>query len=220
MFVLDALAVMTMAEAEFTNGNAARTAVLRGNDVEFLRTIPFEHVYHEGRIPDSLKDKIVFHRNAEVLVPTRLALEDSLRFVMVRSDAELQTLLSRLRELGPSRFQTYSPLCRVNRKTALSNLFYREWTFVEQVVVADGIASFRFSPDTKSPGPFDIEITVLNAITRERLSSVRQHIAVLNHTLQVRLPQECGRRAFMLELYLNSRLAFRNSYEPNDSIIW
>lgn len=220
MFVLDAGAVMTMAETEFTNGNAARTSVVHGGNVEFLRSIPFAHVYHEGRIPDDLKDKVVFHRNAEVLVPEKLALKDSLRFVMVRSDAELQTLLFRLRDLGPTQFHSYSTLCRVNRKTALSNLFFRKWTFVDQVAVADGVASFRFSPDTQSPGPFDVEIVVLDALTRRPLSSVRQRSMVLSQTLQVRLPQECRSAAFTLELQLHGRLAFQSSYAPSDSIIW
>ena len=145
MFVFDAADVLTRSDTTFTDGNSgSHGRVRRGSDARFLSSIPFDLVYHDGSFPNDRRDEIVFHRNAEVLVPNSLDIHGPLRFVMVRSEAELQTLLSLLRDLGPRIFSKVRPLCGANLRSASSDLFVRRWTYVESVTVSGRRIVFSF----------------------------------------------------------------------------
>ena len=58
----------------------------------FLKLIPFDLVYHDTWFYPSDRDQVIYHRNAEVLVPQRMGLEN-LRYIGCRSNAEYKTLL-------------------------------------------------------------------------------------------------------------------------------
>ncbi len=98
------------------------------------------------------KRNIIFHCNAEVLVPKKLALESTLKFIACRSMAERQTLLNLL------------PLGLANRwlpriRLGISDLFERKWTYVEEVITVGNRVTFRFNPSTKTPGPFEVKFS-------------------------------------------------------------
>jgi hypothetical protein len=77
----------------FSNGNMAKASVEYGDSATLFSQIPFDLVYHEGPIDDSLRQRnIVFHRHAEVLAPRSLGLS-TLRWIGCRSHAERESLL-------------------------------------------------------------------------------------------------------------------------------
>ncbi|MDE2939407.1 MAG: DUF4433 domain-containing protein [Chloroflexota bacterium] len=90
--IFDALSVISRADSHFTDGNAGAAASNPSNEVNYLKQIPFNLVYHDSAFPPEERYKIVYHRNAEVMVPKRIGLE-SLRFIGCRSSAEYETLL-------------------------------------------------------------------------------------------------------------------------------
>jgi hypothetical protein len=72
---------------QFSYGNLAARPVVAG-DAGFFESIPFETVYHDSPMPESVQANIKFHRQAEVVVPGELDLE-ALRFIWCRtSDAD------------------------------------------------------------------------------------------------------------------------------------
>lgn len=221
MFVFDALEVLTRSGTIFTDGNAAHRHSKRGSDAGFLRTIPFEMVYHDQAFPREDRDEFVRRRNAEIFVPDHLDLAEPLRFVVVRSEAELETILSRLRDLGQATYQQYRPMCRVNRRTANSaDYFFRKWTFVDQVAVSEGMITISFSHEHPTPGPFDLRLIVRSVPDGTILSNRSAQTKALASVIATDLPAACSVHPFMVELRLNDRQAFRNSYDPSDSIIW
>ncbi|MCI0697215.1 hypothetical protein L0337_35070 [candidate division KSB1 bacterium] len=100
-----------------------------------------KYVYHFTDIHNSAfsseqRDKIIFHRNAEVLIPSSLPLEPALKFIACRSTAEWQTLLHLL---PVDLHQQWIPYIRLGEQ----GLFERKWTYIEDVVIVDDKMNFR-----------------------------------------------------------------------------
>jgi len=146
-FLFDAHDILTRRECEFTNGNFSSSVATRGNTAEFLRNLPFEKIYHTGVLPSPPdKVQIIFHRNAEVLIPGHLDLR-ALKVLACRSTAEKDTLLALMSEEIKAQY-----LSRV--RVAPVQLHEKKWTFVEQVVLSSESIVIHFSPDSETPGPF------------------------------------------------------------------
>ena len=131
-------------------------------------------------------------------MPTRLALEPYLKFIACRSVAERQTLLSLL------------PIGLANRwasriRLGLFDLFERHWTYVEEVVTVSNRVTFRFNPNTRSPGPFEVKFSY----QEEGTDTPRVWIGTqerLNRDLSFRFQQ--GERWGTAILQLDDSLAF------------
>ncbi len=89
--VFDAATLLARSDCGFTEGNLAAGAAIKYTVEEFEK-LPFQQIYHDTRFDVSERSTIVFHRNAEVLVPQRVDL-NALRIVVCRSQAEYETLL-------------------------------------------------------------------------------------------------------------------------------
>lgn len=153
VLVFDSIPILTADNSLFTNGNAAAWGVKRGGTIEFLNSIPFEKVYHEGWVKADQKAEIVFHRCAEVLVPTELDLLN-LKHVFCRSQAEYETLVNILAEPTRKIFE---------KKIGISaRLHYKHWTFLEAVDLTQAQITFRFAPSL-TPGPFHAYMEITNA---------------------------------------------------------
>lgn len=199
-FCFDALDILSKDETEFSNGNMASGAVQYSKDCEFFHQIPFQYVFHDGRFTSDFRDIIIFHRHAEVLVPKKLPLFPSLKFIACRTAAERQTLLHLL-PLNLRR--TWSTRIRI----ADLDLFERRWTFVEEVVVVNDIITFRFNPSTKGPGPFHARITYRENGSTD-INQWEGKSPALDGSWRVRIPQSSSGEVC---LYLDNALAFADT---------
>ncbi len=91
VMLFDARDILTRAETVFSDGNLAANPST-GNTASFLKSIPFEKVYHDRWLDDSNKRSIIYHRNAEVIFPNELDLL-GLQYIGCRTQAEYETLL-------------------------------------------------------------------------------------------------------------------------------
>jgi hypothetical protein len=196
-FCFDAFSVMTMTDTEFSNGNMASSHVDHDKTLDFFSSIPFEYVYHTGWFPPEYKNQIIFHRNAEVLVPHSLDLSN-LKAIACRTAAERQTLLCLLPQKPASRWQRQIRL-------GVNGFFERRWSFVEEVVVVDDTVIFRFNPNTDTPGPFDVRFTYyeLGSTT----PSSWQGSKITNNILRFRIPNA---HLGVVQLFLDDALAFQD----------
>ena len=103
VFVFDSIPLLVSTGTIFTNGNAATGGVKRGSTAAFLKSVPFEKVYHDGPIPEADKRDIVFRRCAEVLLKNELTL-DHLKHVFCRSQAEYDTLMDLLSDESRTKY--------------------------------------------------------------------------------------------------------------------
>jgi len=135
--LFDAFSVLSRQDSLFTHGNLASSTIPK-SEIDELIDMPFQQIYHDSWLEDHEKQKIVYHRNAEVLIPQRLAL-NSVQRIICRSQAEYQTLLHRLPWETRKRW-----VHKIGVLPSLA-LFYAKWTFVEQVEMTAEQIIFRFN---------------------------------------------------------------------------
>ena len=206
--VFDALTVLSRADCRFSNGNLGAARATAGDDIPFLKQIPFNMVYHDARFDPPERDQIVYHRNAEVLVLERMGLE-GLRYIGCRSPAEYETLLHLLPSEMRSRWQE-----KIGVRPELG-LFNRGWTFVEQVEMSDEKLIFRFDRNTKTPGPFDARVALVETGTGQRFNW-RDGEYQAKNTLTLMLHNMGNPRDYTACLFLDDNLAYVSRYQGND----
>ncbi len=196
-FCFDALTVLALDETEFSDGNMGSPRVSHSSERDFFLSIPFHLVFHNRWFTPDERDKVVFRRNAEVLVPDRLPLHPALKFIACRSIPERQTLLQLL-PIDVSR--QWAPRIRLGER----GLFERKWTYVEQVVTVDERVIFRFNPSTITPGPFDVSFSYSEMGTEPARSWTGRQTR-LNNRLSIQVP---GAIWGIATLHLDDALAF------------
>lgn len=112
-------------------------------DFTDFKRIPFELVYHDSWFPPEDRDIIVQHRHAEVIVPYELNLED-LSYVWCRSEAEYRTFINLLSSETRKKW--------INNIGAgkKGNFFFREWFFVDSVILSRESILFKFNLPAQS----------------------------------------------------------------------
>lgn len=148
-FFFDAFSVLSRDDCEFSDGNMGSTRARHSGDENFFTTIPFDLVFHNGFISnEENKEEITFRKNAEVLIPNYLQIDQYLRLIICRSTAEIQTLMNLLPPQQRSLWR--------NKISLGDALFDRKWTFVEEVATSEEKITFRFNPNSITPGPFQV----------------------------------------------------------------
>ncbi len=203
-FLFDAESVLCRAQTLFTDGNLAKGATTPRTDADSFRQIPFDLVYHDSWFEPVDRDKIVYHRHAEVLVPQRMDLE-TLRFIWCRSQAEYETLLYLLPPMTRSRWLKHIGL-------ADSNLFFKHWSFVESAALSSTQARFNFNTSTKTPGPFKIRVE-LSQIADGAKYVWNDERYMANSTLALDTSKLSNATDYALRLFLEDDLAFAGRYQ-------
>ena len=202
--IIDAMEVLSKAGVMFTDGNVAAGAQPTG-DIEFFRTIPFETVYHSTGFDPSEPNRIVYHRNAEVLVPEQLS-TSAIRFICCRSQAEYETLVDLL---PPGTLSHWVDKIGVRPQF---DLFHRQWCFVEQVDMTRESVLFRFNLGSPS-GPFNAQADVVETFSGMRYTSRIDDFAVpktLRLPLNFRHPQD-----YAVKFSLDDQLAYSGRYQED-----
>ena len=206
--IFDAIPVISMAESQFTDGNAGVAGVNPSKDVNYLERIPFHLVYHDSAFLPAERSVIVYHRNAEVMVPNKVGLE-TLRFIGCRSSAEYETLLHLLPPGVRSRWIDKIGVRPEHR------LFHQYWTFVDRCELSAESIIFRFNPSTKTPGPFHARVEITDPGTGKRYSWERQDYRC-NNRITLSLQQVLNPLDYTVRLTLDGQLAYANRYQAED----
>ena len=207
--LFDAYQVLSRQDSLFTEGNLAAGAQPK-QDIDELSKMPFELIYHDTVLGPQEVRKVVFHRNAEVLIPQRLHLRD-VRHVFCRSQAEYETLRNLL---PPRAWDRWADKVGVVPRL---NLLHGKWSFVEQVELADDQVLFRFNQATTTPGPFAARghIAVRSA-TGSRRYPWKDDEFMARDTLDLSLNNAGNPHDYSISLYLDDHLAFEGRHEDYD----
>ncbi len=199
-FMFDSKEVLSYAGTKFSSGSLAKHSVVGiGGDSTFLKSIPFEMIYHNLPI-DQGEDKIEikFRRHAEVVFPGSISL-DALKYIVCRSKAELETLINLL-GIKASNFKIVQD----------RRLFECKWTYVSKVDLSHSQIKIFFNDDTSTPGPFDLKAKVVNLIDQ---STQKKHIS---DYYTIRSPLILNFRSpkstYRIIVELDGYLAFRGDY--------
>ncbi len=196
--------ILVRGDAEFSEGNLAANPPT-GNDAVFLRGIPFKHVYHDSWLDEPLKRTIIFHRHAEVIVPSELDLS-ALAFVGCRTQAEYETLVHLLEPTARRRWSTIIGL------GVEKNLHLRRWTFVEQVQLTRTNVRIQFNPSTLTPGPFRVRVEIQEIATGTNYFLEKTPYNA-NDVLEVGLGSLRRPENYKVRVTLDGFLAYANRYD-------
>lgn len=148
-FMFHAKAMLTRDDSSFTNGNLGSSSVLVGNDATFYKALPFEKIFHEGQFVASDKSTIIFHRNAELIIPGQVGLEN-LHYISCRSNAEKETLIHLLTSNVIKKWKD-----RIGVPSRFI-LFNEERSFIREVIKTETTLTIKFNEQSKSTGPFQL----------------------------------------------------------------
>jgi len=204
-FLFDAATVLARSDCRFSDGGLNNPRARVFSTATDLRNLPWKRIYHTGRYDSSRAEEsdIAFRRNAEIIFPRRLDLS-ALRYIYCRSVAERETLLYLLDSDLRDRYARYVVA------STRSDLFYRRRTFIETARLKSDGARFQFSPETRSPGPFQLHVDIIAGAKRYSYSDRNfelhsSHIFVLNYRRY--LPN------YAIRLCLDDHLAYSNNYQ-------
>lgn len=139
--VFHAPLILATPGVKFSEGSLASHSAQRFAGLDEFHKLPFDKIYHHGIIADpNTKAEIIFHRQAEVIVPERLPLTQGLVGVYCRSDAEMTTLRHLLAPNVPAKYEQRL------KTNADGSLFEGKRLFVESVTVIDDQAVIIFNP--------------------------------------------------------------------------
>ena len=202
------LPLLSQIDSLFSDGNAGASGAMPSGEIEFFKKIPFDLVYHDSRFAPPDRSTIIYHRNAEVLLPKRVGLEN-ICFIGCRSPAEYKSLLHLLPPGVRSNW--------VDKMGVRPNLqlFNRNWTFVEQVDMDDSQIIFRFNRTTTTPGPFDARVQITELATGNKFSWSNAQYQC-NNVLELRLSQLRHPFDYTIHLTLDNNLAYANRYQADD----
>ena len=206
-FLFDAVSVLANQDTLFTDGNIARSPTPSQDIDEFAR-LPFPFIYHDTWFESSEQDKIVYHRNAEALVPKRLDLS-SLRWIVCRGSAEYETLLHLL-PTHVSREWSHRIGVRPDYR-----LFHNRWTFVERVTSSWDTLTFTFNKQTESEGPFDARVALLESATGQQFRWRNDNYSVKD-TLPLQIGKLSHPRDYEVRFHLDNHLAYANRIQDDD----
>ena len=206
--IFDSLSILSRADCLFTEGNLGAGGTSPEGGIDFLRQIPFQQVYHVGPFDRSASPNIVYHRNAEVLIPQRLGLEN-LVAICCRSQAEYETLLYLL---PPNTLSNWANKIRV---VPDRRLFHREWPFVEQVEMSAETLVFRFNRGAKPVGTFAARSELVETETGARYSWSEDEYQIQS-VLTLRLHTLKNPDDYTVRLTLDRNPAYANRYQQDD----
>ena len=198
-FCFDAETILSHDNAEYSDGNMGSPRAAHSGEQDFFLQIPFGQVFHDGWFSPDRQSEIIFHRNAEVLIPDQLPLEPTLKFIACRSVAERQTFMNMLDWPIKKKWE---------HKVRLGEqgFFERRWTYVEEVVYTDDeIITFRFNPNTLTPGPFQLRIEYQENGS-DKVGRLEKSVERLDNVFRIRKPPNAI--SGKLKLYLDNCLAY------------
>jgi hypothetical protein len=187
----------------------AKHGVLVGDSAAEFVKLPFQKIYHNTWFEPDQRDEIVACRHAEVIVPRHLDL-DALKYVWCRSQAEKTTLLHLLR---PDVRTMWADKIYQGSKY---DLFFNSWTFIERADLTSSAMTFFFNPNTKTPGPFLLRVSVTVA---ESTAAFVHEDSTFAASGKLQLHFKRNRPRYTVEVALDGSLAYRNEFIERDPVL-
>lgn len=207
MFLFSAESVLTLDGTQFSNGNMQSSHTKYDGSTEFFDSIQFDKVFHEGSFDQSEKDAILKARCAEVLTSSPLPLNEHLKFVLCRSEAERHTLLNA--------YPSADAALKTRIRTATEvGIFQSLYTYVKGVDLLSDNCLIQFAP-RRDGKPVECEVFVKNVegqiIRRLPTKSIDPA-----RRLRLNFGQPLSTGTFQVEIHLEGHVAYKSSHLLDD----
>ena len=192
----------------FTKGRLTGAAAI-GDSAEFLKSINFGDVYHDGSVgrlgASERRPTILNARHTEAVIENELPL-DTLRYIVCRSAAERETLLNLL---SPQSRRLWLNKVRVDE--GHRRMFQKRGTFVQRVDLSNARSQFWFYSNIEANmrGPFDLTLECV--IDGRTARTRREDFTVSNSPVVYRLNSPAPR--YGVRVMLDGNLAYLGHFD-------
>lgn len=207
MFLFAAENILTLDGTQFSNGNMQSPNTKFDSTENFFDTIRFEDVFHEGSFQQIDKDRILKARCAEVLATSPLHLDQNLKFILCRSDAERHTLLNSAKQIN-------GELRSKIRTVTEVGIFQSHYSYIKSVDLATESCLIQLAPrrDGKSIECSiyvrDVEKNVIRHLPKTTIDPAKR--------LRVNFGKPLEPGTFEVEIHVEGHLAYKNYHLLDD----
>lgn len=207
MFVFDFIKVFMLDEVKFTDGNLATSPNIF-NDIEDLERLNFNLIYHRTWFEPQDRSKIINARHSEVLVKDKLPLENNLSVLVVRSEAEKETLLYQMSDELKS---IYQKKIFIQPQTGI---FINEWFYVSNVSIIKNTIHIKWHYCSKNfcDSKFELKIIVkkLEDNSKKSLAKIAWHPT---SNMNILLPEDFQNKDIEISIIIDDIKAYVNSFD-------
>lgn len=208
--LFDFVKLLSLPDIHFSNGNIAATKPEIYDDITDLKKLEFNYIYNRESLPSGPYSRhIIYCRHAEVLVRDELRIEDFLKYICVRSEAERDTLLSLMNKDVQ---KMYSDKIKVFTK---DGIFYKDRLYVNKVSLNGQLLSVELANAKKSLFDLETVYTVIDSgITR---TSTHLKMAIPTK-LNGSLSEPIGSNGIEFSLFLDKNLVYKGRLLPDTDV--
>ncbi len=209
--LFDFVKILGRDDSRFSSGNIASSGVDIYSNVEDLDKLEFEYIYHRESLygvpnPSHIK----YCRHAEVLIPDELNIYDYLEYVIVRSEAEKQTLLHHLDMDSKQKLEQ-------KIRVYTNGLFYANRFYIENVDLVDNIFQIFFSQETYDK--FDFVFNITNSDTGASYTSKIPQVSIESKTVSFKIKSEYVSKNIRLQIKIDDSLAYEHHFGRDGTYI-
>ena len=209
--LFDFVKLLGREDSHFSTGNMAAQGVEVFNDIKDLDKLEFDYIYHRGSTyHEPNPNHITYCRHAEVLIPNELNIDDCLKYVVVRSEAEKQTLLCGLDVMTKEKFKDK---IRVKK----NGLFYADRFYIENIMHERDIFRIIFSKPTADKFDFTFKVTDRHS----GLSYIKDipQISLESKGAIFKIKPEFVSSNLSLQIAIDGHLAYENDFTNIENLI-
>lgn len=208
--LFDFVKLLSLSDTRFSNGNIAAENPEIYDDIVDLEKLEFKYIYNRESLPSEPYSRhIIYCRHAEVLVRDELAIEEFLKFICVRSEAERETLLSLMNDDTRIR---YGAKIKVFTK---DGIFYKDRLYVNKVSLNGQLLIIELANAKNNQFDFEATYTVIDSGESRRITHLNMAIPSKLHT---NLPEPIGQQGIVFALYLDNNLVYQGKLIPDTDI--
>jgi len=202
MFLFNFKKVFMLDNVKFTDGNLATNPNVY-SDIEYLQRLDFSLIYHRSSFNQEQRDRIINARHSEVLVKDFLELDNYLERIIVRSEAEKNTLLYQL----DSKLRNKYELEIINKPPP--NIFINRWLYINRVFIDDaGVLVIDWHHcENMNQCQYNLKIIFKNLTNNEQSQLLKTNWYPNNALMKIKLPNGLF---FKVELFIDEHLAYKN----------
>lgn len=202
MFIFDFKKIFLLNDTKFTNGNLATNPNIY-DDIQDLSRLNFNLIYHRSWFNPEDRNTIINARHSEVLVKDELELENNLRIIIVRSEAEKELLLY---QLGDELKEKYQNKIFVQPQTGI---FTNDWIYAK----IDNQLHIKWNMcanNTKNSNKYDLKFEATN-INTNKIKTIERINWYPEATIsKINLTDKFLNHQFELNIYIDDIKAYSN----------
>ncbi|HFU77380.1 DarT ssDNA thymidine ADP-ribosyltransferase family protein [Sulfurovum sp.] len=209
--LFDFVKLLAREDSKFSSGNIASSGVDIYSKLEDLNQLEFEYIYHRGStFQASNSSHITYCRHAEVLIPNALNIYDYLEYVVVRSEAEKQTLLYHLDSDTKQKLEE-----KIRIRT--NGLFYADRLYIENIRLDDNMFRISFSKATNDK--FDFVFTITNYDTHQSYKKEVEQVSLESKSASFKIKPEFVSKNISLKITIDGSLAYEHNFGDDSTYI-